>query len=179
MRETSRLVELNIEFLEQGKRLVSHLTDAVYAAIDPPVYASAAGDHFRHILEHYQLFLKGADRDCIDYDARNRDLRISTDRQFTCALIDEIQHDLASIAVSDAPVSVRMAASRNPEADEPLTSSSLCRELQYLQAHTIHHYALIAMIVRMQGVEPDADFGVAPSTLQHRYRSSFAAPVSH
>jgi hypothetical protein len=48
--------------------------------------------------------------------------------------------------------------------------SSISRELQVLSSHTIHHFALIAMTLRMHGVELDAEFGMAPSTL--RYLSS-------
>ena len=51
-------------------------------------------------------------------------------------------------------------------------SSSLARELQMLSSHTIHHFALIAMTLRAHGVELDADFGVAPSTLRARGRAA-------
>ena len=34
-------------------------------------------------------------------------------------------------------------------------------------AHTVHHYALIAIASRLQGIFPDASFGVAPSTLKY------------
>jgi hypothetical protein len=37
----------------------------------------------------------------------------------------------------------------------------------------MHHFALMAVTLRMHGVETGADFGVAPSTL--RYRAARAA----
>ena len=45
--------------------------------------------------------------------------------------------------------------------------SSISRELQVLSSHTVHHFALIAMTLRMHGVEIDSDFGMAPSTLRY------------
>jgi hypothetical protein len=55
------------------------------------------------------------------------------------------------------------------EGDErPWTHSSARRELQFLLSHTVHHYALIAMICRQYGVGVEEDFGVAPSTLKYR-----------
>jgi hypothetical protein len=45
--------------------------------------------------------------------------------------------------------------------------SSISRELQVLSSHTVHHFALIAMTLRMRGVELDSDFGMAPSTLRY------------
>jgi uncharacterized damage-inducible protein DinB len=44
--------------------------------------------------------------------------------------------------------------------------SSVGRELQHLINHTVHHYAFVALILRLQGVAIEDDFGVAPSTLQ-------------
>ena len=60
------------------------------------------------------------------------------------------------------------------EFDTYLTSS-LARELQTLASHTIHHYALIAMAVRAFGVEVDANFGMAPSTLRYQEKRQTAA----
>jgi hypothetical protein len=40
--------------------------------------------------------------------------------------------------------------------------------LQFLLSHTVHHFALMALILRAQGADPGDDFGVAPSTLEHR-----------
>ncbi len=49
-------------------------------------------------------------------------------------------------------------------------TSSITRELDFLLSHTIHHYAIIAVLCRLQNVEVEPDFGVAPSTL--RYQST-------
>jgi hypothetical protein len=52
--------------------------------------------------------------------------------------------------------------------------SSISRELQVLSSHTIHHFALIAITLRMHGVEMDPDFGMAPSTLRYLASKSTA-----
>jgi hypothetical protein len=51
---------------------------------------------------------------------------------------------------------------------EPFMESSIDRELQVLSSHTIHHFALIAMTLRLHGVEMPPDFGMAPSTLRYQ-----------
>jgi hypothetical protein len=51
------------------------------------------------------------------------------------------------------------------------SDSSAGRELQFLISHTVHHYAVVAILLRLQGCDAAAenpDFGVAPSTLAHR-----------
>ena len=50
---------------------------------------------------------------------------------------------------------------------EPFLISSVGRELQVLSSHTIHHFALMAMTLRVLGVPVDPDFGMAPSTLRY------------
>ena len=52
-----------------------------------------------------------------------------------------------------------------PEGQWP--ESTLERELYVLVSHTIHHYALVAVLLRTLGVDPGPEFGVAPSTLRH------------
>lgn len=170
MKRIDKLFLLNTVHLQQGIDLLIGLTDEQYTAIHPPVYNSGIGEHVRHILEHYQLFLDGLEVGRIDYDARLRDTRISADRasaiQRTRLLMDALSS--LSDATTDATIEVNMAAASTPDADAPLSDSTIKRELHYLQAHTIHHFALIAMIARLQGVEPPDAFGIAPSTLQYR-----------
>ena len=45
--------------------------------------------------------------------------------------------------------------------------SSGLRELDFLQSHTIHHFALIAYKLEALGIEVEDNFGVAPSTLKY------------
>ncbi len=167
MTDTETLIQLNIEHLCQGRRMLEQLSDSSYLECDPKVYKSGIGEHLRHILEHYQMFLTGCDGPLVDYDARQRDMRISADREFAASTINNIISDLSALDPHDREVNVKMATSEDLDRDAPFSRSTLNRELQYLQAHTIHHFALIAVILRLQGLSPDEDFGVAPSTLQH------------
>jgi hypothetical protein len=59
---------------------------------------------------------------------------------------------------------------------EGFMESSISRELQVLSSHTVHHFALIAITLRVHGVEIDSDFGMAPSTL--RYLASKTAEAA-
>jgi len=45
----------------------------------------------------------------------------------------------------------------------------------FLLSHTVHHYALISVALKLQGIDPGEEFGIAPSTL--RYLKS-AAPLA-
>jgi len=170
MRATQTLIDLNREYLRQGQRLILDMSDQVYAGSYQPHSSSSVGDHVRHVIEHYQRFLIGHREGEINYDARQRDERISEDRNFACSVIEQVVQGLKEMSPSDEAIKVKMAVSADGTRDVPLTDSSVNRELQYLQAHTIHHYALIALLLKVQGEDPPSDFGFAPSTLQHVHR---------
>lgn len=168
MKSTETLVQLNIEFLRQGRALLEQLDDETYTACDPPVYNSGIGEHMRHILEHYEMFVDGLSSGFIDYDARKRDLSVSSSCTTASERLDAIVGALRAVDAVDAHIEVKLAASKFEDRDDPRSDSTVKRELQYLQAHTIHHFALIAMILRLRSVAVPSDFGVAPSTLQYR-----------
>src|SRR5215831_7654365 len=120
----------------------------------------------RHVLEFYECFLNGLGKGRIDYDSRKRNhileksrsAAVETAQRLICEL--EQARDLPG----DCFLSVRMEDSE----DEVWLASSFARELQSLASHTIHHFALIAMTLRLHGVNVDPDFGVSPSTLSYR-----------
>jgi len=59
---------------------------------------------------------------------------------------------------------------------EPVSArSTVARELNYVVAHAIHHYALIAVIAGISGIRLPREFGVAPSTLNHLDRRAAVA----
>ena len=81
------------------------------------------------------------------------------------AIIRELQ---TSPAIRyEAIVWVRMEDATAGLVREQFMESSISRELQVLSSHTIHHFALIAMTLRLHGIEMDPDFGMAPSTLRY------------
>jgi uncharacterized damage-inducible protein DinB len=169
MKSTETLITHNIICLEQGVDLLRTLDDDCYTHTQVPLYPSSIGAHLRHGLEHYMSFLAGVDAGRIDYDARKRDLRIATSRAYATETSQGIIEGLKQLPLEDRSLLVKMDCDQQTEEEEvPWSVSSVKRDLQYLQAHTIHHYALIALILRLQGHEPGADFGVAPSTLRYR-----------
>jgi uncharacterized damage-inducible protein DinB len=153
------LIDANIHLLEQGIALLARLDDRQYRATDERLYRYGAGSHIRHLLDSYRCFFDGLEAGRVDFDRREREERIEQEREAGMAQMARVIEQLRGIEVT-RPLAVRQ--------DSALwTASSTERELQFLLSHTVHHYALIAMILRLQGVEPGEAFGVAPSTLQY------------
>jgi hypothetical protein len=165
----SALIATNVRWLRQALRLLERLDDTAYSAAAPGLAPHRAGAHLRHVLEFYQCFLDGLESSHIDYDARRRDESIERSRQTAATAIKSVIHGLETHAEvrQERIIWVRIEDAQGSGVRDTFMESSLSRELQVLSSHTVHHFALIAVMLRAHGVHLDADFGVAPSTLRH------------
>lgn len=167
----AQAIRANLAVVHQGIALLSALDSPLFSSRDPAVFNSTVGGHLRHVLDHYTSFLDGlGDPAGIDYEKRARDLRIESEcahaRACLALVADRLEKRLAESS-ADRPVRVRMENPSGPEA-VAWSASSLSRELEFLLSHTVHHYALIAVICARLGHQPPAGFGMAPSTLRHQ-----------
>jgi uncharacterized damage-inducible protein DinB len=142
----------------------------------PTTFNSAIGGHYRHCLDHFQSLLHGLDADEVNYDHRDRDSRIENDREFALVETQRILRACQSIPAPFLDCAVNVRSQVNYEIDQaPLIGSTVGRELMYAVAHTIHHYALIAVMCGLLDVPVPEGFGVAPSTLKHQAEQQKAA----
>ena len=168
MQKQLLVIESNIFFLKQGIELLKDLTDELYTG-NGMYNKSGIGRHFRHIIEHYFSFNSLSDQ-TIDYDDRERDERLETQRRYMISELERVADELEKFKkepeLLDVPIKVRSNEGIGQE-NSPFSTSTLRRELQFLISHTVHHYALIGLILKTMGYQPDPDFGVAPSTLRY------------
>jgi hypothetical protein len=160
----------NIELLRQGITLLGEISDEVYSAAGQGHETSyRVGPHLRHCVDAYSCLLVGLEDRLVDYDGRGRDPRLESERSAGREALGRLVEGLGRLAGVDPETELRVrvdtpAGATGPEAT---SHSTLHRELQFLVGHTVHHFALIAMILRQNGVDPGREFGVAPSTLAH------------
>ena len=169
-------IEENISALQQGIDLLVDIDDATYRKKVEIAFGGTLGGHVRHNLDHYLNFLDGVETGEIDYESRQRDHSIESDRQYAIERSREICSRLGALAESgrDRELRIRMEG-ENADKRTRWAMSSVSRELEFLLSHTIHHYALASIMCRLSGVNPSRDFGVAPSTLRHRRNTSRCA----
>jgi uncharacterized damage-inducible protein DinB len=165
------LMQAALTILEQGEQLLLLVPGPAYVQPSALVFNASIGGHYRHCLDHFGSFLNGLAKGVIDYDQRERDPVIERNRDAARSLTRSLRDRLESIGESalQLPVRVRGTVSYGPECS-PTSESSATRELAYVIAHAIHHFALIAVIARLNGVALPEDFGMAPSTLAYRRR---------
>jgi hypothetical protein len=165
-----RLIEVNTAWLRQALALVEKTNDVVYSTIPPGMAPHRVGSHLRHVIEFYECFLDGLEFGRVDYDSRKHNEAVEKDRALAVASISSVIYRMEGVSVlgKDNELAVRM---ENAEADVWI-ESSIGRELQALSSHTIHHFALIAVTLRLHGVSFDPDFGMSPSTLRYQAAKS-------
>ncbi|MCC7013238.1 MAG: DinB family protein [Planctomycetes bacterium] len=166
-RSIDQLVAGNLAFLSQGHELIRRLADELYSAPPPGGLRGGIGAHFRHVLDHYECFLAGWREARIDYDRRERDPRTETERPYALDKIASLRDAFECLLGADPERALDVVVDCGEPGERFESRSTLARELQFLVSHTVHHYAVIALILRARGVEPGAEFGVAPSTLKY------------
>jgi uncharacterized damage-inducible protein DinB len=158
-----------LSMLDQGEQLLSLVPGPVYAQPSALVFNASIGGHYRHCLDHFGSFLHGLVKGVINYDQRERDPALERDQEAARSLTRNLRDRLELLGESalQLPVRVRGAVGGDP-GHALISESSAARELAYVIAHTIHHFALIAVIARMNGIALPEAFGMAPSTLAYR-----------
>jgi len=164
------VIEQNLHFLRQGATLLQRFDDETFAKpTSARPRAAGIGPHFRHCLDFYRCFLRDLPSGRIDYDRRERQLEIETRVEAAQGAIASVMAQLDTIA--DEHLTREIAVHHDAAPGEgPATAwhrSTVSRELRFLASHTVHHYALIAELARAHGIEPVAEFGVAPATLEY------------
>jgi hypothetical protein len=152
--------------LERGIAIISNLDAAAFAKRSNG--ASSIGAHIRHNLDFVNAMLNGIEEKRIDYNARPRDQRVESDREYAISELLLACESLKNLG----PGTLASLVMVRSEVDEDLWhTSSVSREIEFLNSHTIHHYALVARILDDRGREVSSNFGVAPSTLRYRLAS--------
>ncbi|MES2776649.1 MAG: DinB family protein [Bacteroidota bacterium] len=145
--------------------LLKELSCEEYRLPSAVLNGATIGQHVRHIAELFQCLLAGYETGIVNYDNRNRDPAIETNRIFAHELLLKIADNLELDNRSMMLHSVYDEAGGEVIAVE----TNFYREVVYNLEHTIHHMALIRIGVQnISGIQLEETFGVAPSTIQYR-----------
>ena len=165
----AKLIQSNMEALREGEELIGLLEPGQYSLGYKPAFQSTIGAHFRHVLEHYRCFFEQQSKTIFNYDLRDRDQLLECDAEYALSTISELIEALKALhnqAITEPHFSVAEYMIADEQTSVPVTTS-LNRELLFLQSHTVHHYAIIGAMTRAFGKQPQDDFGVAIATRVH------------
>jgi len=148
--------------LSEVDNFLSQLTHEQYNRRCAQLNESTIGQHTRHIIELFDCLITHYEHGVINYDSRPRNNLIETlpDYAQTC-----IQKILGNINKPDKS----LLLSQKIAGKEMRIQTNYFRELLYNLEHCIHHQALIRVAVfEMNNVHIDANFGVAPATVEFK-----------
>jgi len=150
--------------LAQCEGILLGVPDAAYSAPSQTIQGGTLGKHLRHTLDH---FAAACAPGAIDYDHRERDVPMETDRRAALAALAVLRDRLSAQGARDSaePVRVRVMICADGRCEE--LTSTLGRELAFAAHHAVHHIAMMRAIAGEFGIELDAGVGKAPATLNY------------
>ena len=150
---------------DQLSEVLQQLTCEAYKQPSSVLNGATIGQHVRHTIELFQCLLNGYEHGTVNYESRNRDIAIETNRQLAHYLLTEIA---GKLHVPNKEL--QLLSFYNEEQDEVITvATNFHREVVYNLEHAIHHMALIRIgIQEVCAITLKEDFGVAPATIQYR-----------
>lgn len=157
-----------VGLLRQLFDLVESLADEEYTRKPVGVVPSSIGGHVRHNLDHVGALLRGLRAGKVDYDLRDRGTDVERDRGAALAEIRRLEEGLSDFPWHAVPPLINLTALVAPDRPGVTSLTSPDRELAFVVSHTVHHNAIIGIMVRLLGAELPGDFGYAPSTIAHQ-----------
>ena len=144
---------------------LNQLTNAEYSLPGKILFNASIGQHVRHIIELFLCLEQGYESGVVNYEKRERDYKIETDKDLAVQLLKDIYH-----RIERTNIELVMEAEDYEDSSGVITiSSNYYREIAYNLEHTIHHMALIRVgINEVSSIELPDQFGIAYSTIQFR-----------
>ena len=163
------LITSVIEVLNQAEVLLSEVDDQTYLRKLPAAFNASIGGHYRHCLDHFRSLLDAAREGNLNYDHRERGTLVETDRfaalNATRALREAYEQMPATCLQRQLEVTCKTSYAANRS---QTSGSTVGREIIYVVAHAVHHYALIGIMGGLMGLKMPVGFGVAPSTAKYQ-----------
>ena len=144
---------------------IGQLTNEQYTTKIPLLSNATIGQHVRHTVELFLCLEKGYETGLVNYEKRERDINIETNKGFANSLLKKILKNL-----SKENRELLLETGYNEHSDQTIRiSSNYYREIVYNLEHTVHHMALIRIgINAIADISLPESFGVAGSTVKHR-----------
>jgi len=149
--------------LDDIASLVLTIDETSYVASPMPAISGTIGEHVRHCLDHIAALVAWQPTDTLSYDRRVRGTAVERDPADALRQILRLKAALQrwrGRAIDD-PVRVTSLVAPDQRVDG---WSTLGRELAFVASHTVHHQAVIALLLCALDRPVPERLGYAPST---------------
>jgi hypothetical protein len=145
--------------------VLGQLTNESYTKPLAVFNGSSLGQHSRHVIEFYQCLMRSTTTGTVNYDARERSLRLENDVTYANKSIEAIMDFMQKNDFSR----LNLALESEFGACHCSVETNFDREMIYLIEHSIHHFALlrIGLQENFPSVAIPPYFGIAYSTVSY------------
>jgi uncharacterized damage-inducible protein DinB len=149
--------------LDQLAGAIRLLTNNEYTARDWQSSGSI-GAHVRHCLDHVSALEHGMVTGEVCYDSRERDTSVELDPRLGHSRLRRASARFAAYgnALLEQPLTLR--AQIGTDGTTIRVPSTVGRELAFVISHTIHHSALVAVLLEHADRHVPSRLGLAPTT---------------
>lgn len=161
--------------LEQLTGLVEQITPQDFSKPVPTLGNSTIGQHLRHTLEFFICLENGFEKGLVNYDKRQHDKLIESDKFIALATLASIRNFVGS-QQADKPLKLEVGYDLKSE-NSVTVQTNFTRELVYNIEHAVHHMAIMKIGIRETApyVTLPADFGIAASTIRYHEKTALAS----
>lgn len=154
--------------LSQLTDVVNQLTETDFSKPVETLGNATIGQHLRHTLEFFICLESGFAAGIINYDKRNHDTFIESDKFIALSVLRKINEFVQEHHKDKA---LRLEASYDLDKEEFVTlETNYLRELVYNIEHAVHHMAIMKIGIREAApyVILPINFGIAASTIRYQ-----------
>ena len=162
---TDQPVRALVRQLDDLASVLMGLDVDTFTARPRPDISGSIGAHVRHMLDHVTAFVDAVGRGVVNYDRRQRGTDVEADPAAALSRICSLHGGLERIASRDTDDPICVITQFSADGSTLATWSTIGRELAFVMSHTVHHQAIIALLLDGRATPAlPARFGYAPST---------------
>jgi uncharacterized damage-inducible protein DinB len=153
-----------VERLDELSTVLTRVDRDRYTTRELSKTSGSVGEHIRHCLDHIAALLAAESNAPLSYDGRQRGTAIENDPHAALQEIMRLKTSLPRWSGQSVDQPIRVASMLSASGMSVTGESTLGRELAFVISHTIHHQAMIALLLERQGLDVPDRFGHSPST---------------
>ena len=150
--------------LDELDSLLTEVASDVYCARFATEVSGSIGEHVRHCLDHVSALLAADSSTTLSYDRRQRGTTVETDPAKAVRQILRLKRGIEAWSTRSLDETIRVTSMISPSGAAVTGWSTLARELAFVVSHTIHHQAIIGVLLAIHGHAVPDRFGHSPST---------------
>lgn len=144
--------------------VIASIDDRTFRHLRADGVSGSIGAHIRHTLDHVAALVDRPLASLVDYDTRRRGTDVEHSRTAAAAELVHLASRLQSLGPDDEALPVELSAVIDESGRRVSAWSTVGRELVFVLSHTVHHQAIIALLLAGTGHRTPPRFALAPST---------------